>query len=80
MYCKVQKTDVKLDGEMYCENESYEFDEKSKAVKNLVKAGFLVETTKAEAKAEGKEKAKAEAEKKAEAGSEAKSEKTETKK
>ena len=54
MYCKVQKTDVKLDGEMYCENESYDFDEKSKAVKNLVKNGFLVETTKAEAKAEAK--------------------------
>jgi hypothetical protein len=81
---KVQKTDLKLDGEYYNEGESYEFDEKKKDVKKLVAAGILVgakgeekseekEKTKAETKAEEKEKAEAETKAEAEP-------KTETKK
>ena len=68
---KVQKTDLKHDEEYYNEGETYEFDEKNKAVKKLVADGILVgakgeekseekEKTKAETKAEEKEKAKEE--------------------
>jgi len=48
---KVQKTDLKLDGEMYQENQTYEFNENTKAVKKLLEDGILVKT-KEEAKSE----------------------------
>lgn len=42
MKLKVQKTDLKLDGKLYEENQVYEFDEKKKEVKNLMDKGILV--------------------------------------
>ncbi len=43
---KVQKSNIRLGGKRYMENETYDFDEKKKEVKELVKNGFLVKDEK----------------------------------
>ena len=53
MKLKVQNTDLKLDGKLYQENQVYEFDEKNKAVKDLMDKGILVKAE-AESKTETK--------------------------